>query len=182
MVENHVPDPQIQSMFADAWKKRIKHRSGHVWLQDLWNLADRPDDLVTEDFRRPWSQESCAGRSSKGLKIIPMCGSFTYNIILGLINDVEVVSILFIVSMGGIGRIKKVKKDGVELMVWVCVYGDFDFFNVSKVLFWGNQDFANANLLQVAFKELSLIRCLLVLDDVWNECFSHPVRCDGTEK
>ncbi|KAF5774594.1 hypothetical protein HanRHA438_Chr13g0612781 [Helianthus annuus] len=156
MVENHVSDPQIQSMFVVAWKKQIKHRSGHVWLQDLWDLADRPANSVAEDFRRLRSQESCAGRSSKGVNIIPTCGSFTYNIILGLINDVEVVSILFIVSMGGIGRIKNVKKDGVELMLWVCVYSDFDLFNVSKGLFWGNHDFANANLLQVALKGVYL--------------------------
>ncbi|KAJ0589627.1 hypothetical protein HanIR_Chr04g0188411 [Helianthus annuus] len=81
MVENHVPDSQIQSVFVDEWKKQIKHRSGHVWLQDIWDPADQSADSVAEDFRQPWSQESCVGRFSKVLKIIPTCGNLIYNII-----------------------------------------------------------------------------------------------------
>ncbi|MFS7942390.1 hypothetical protein Hanom_Chr06g00487811 [Helianthus anomalus] len=65
MVENHVPHSQIQSVFVDEWKKQIKHRSGHVWLQDIWDPADQSADSVAEDFRQPWSQESCVGRFSK---------------------------------------------------------------------------------------------------------------------
>ncbi|KAI3828687.1 hypothetical protein L1987_02795 [Smallanthus sonchifolius] len=97
----------------------------------------------------------------------------------------QIVSILSMDGVGGIWKIKKVNKGCFQLMVWVCVDDDLDVYNISKVVCGENQDFANLNLLQVAFKvkeKLLMKRFLLVFDDVWNENLSVSCCWKGTWK
>ncbi|GJR94787.1 NB-ARC domains-containing protein [Tanacetum coccineum] len=74
-------------------------------------------------------------------------------------------SIILIVGMGGIGKTtlarllydEQLVKDYFKLEAWVCVFGEFDSFNISKVIYQSvtgeNKEFADLTLLYVALRD-----------------------------
>ncbi|XP_040948161.1 putative disease resistance RPP13-like protein 1 isoform X4 [Gossypium hirsutum] len=99
-------------------------------------------------------------------------------------NNSNGVFVLSIVGMGGMGKTTLAQlvyndastKESFDHRAWVCVSDEFDAVNITKTILQSITSepcaYNDLNLLQVKLKEkLSGKKCLLVLDDIWNESY-----------
>ncbi|TYJ12456.1 hypothetical protein E1A91_A11G351800v1 [Gossypium mustelinum] len=100
-------------------------------------------------------------------------------------NNLNGVSVLSIVGMGGMGKTTLAQliyndatiNESFDLKAWVCVSDNFDAIAITGTILKSidpdSRDENDLNLLQVKLKEkLSGKRFLLVLDDIWNENYN----------
>ncbi|KAJ7949315.1 Disease resistance protein [Quillaja saponaria] len=91
-------------------------------------------------------------------------------------------SVTAILAMGGMGKTTLAQlvyndervKDHFEIQLWICVSETFDVIGITKTILealsFSTNDSRDLNMLQLKLKDrLAGKKCLLVLDDVWNE-------------
>ena len=103
----------------------------------------------------------------------------------GANNDIDVIGVLTILGMGGVGKTTlaqllyndKEVQNRFELRAWACVSEDFDVIKVTKTLLESvnskSYDSNNLDFLRGELKRsLGGKKFLFVLDDLWNEKYS----------